>query len=224
MAKRKLKDKAIELRKNGLSYSQIRNKISVSKSSLSLWLRNHSLSQKHLLYLKQKSGQQRVERHRITMLKKRSLRLNDVYKSVRKKVGHLSKREFFLAGLFLYWGEGSKRNMYELAVSNTDPAMIRFFIKWFDDMNISREKMRATLHVYKDMEAEKYIAIWSKELDLPPSAFTKPFVKKTNLSEITYRTGFQFGTCMLRVYGRDIAEPIHMALRMFQQEMFARVA
>ena len=40
------KNKAIELRKQGLSYKEILEQISVAKSSLSLWLRNVGLSKK----------------------------------------------------------------------------------------------------------------------------------------------------------------------------------
>jgi orotate phosphoribosyltransferase-like protein len=46
MAKYELKQKVLELRKQGKSYSQIRQELKVSKGSLSLWLRGKSLSKK----------------------------------------------------------------------------------------------------------------------------------------------------------------------------------
>jgi len=221
MARRDFKEKAIDFCKKGMSYSQIREKVLVSKSSLSLWLRDYPLSAGQQNQLKFKN-QQRIEKHRATMLQKRNERLDKVYKIVRDKLGSLTDREFFIAGLFLYWGEGSKGNMYELAVSNTDPAMLRFFVKWFKCLGVSKDKIRVTLHIYADMEAKKYLEIWSKQIKLPLTAFTQPYVKSSNFRDINYKTGFNYGTCMLRVYGRDIAEPIHMAIRLLQREMFLR--
>ena len=48
------KNKAIELRKQGLSYKEILEQISVAKSSLSLWLRNVGLSKKQKQRLTEK--------------------------------------------------------------------------------------------------------------------------------------------------------------------------
>ncbi len=45
IAKQKEKNKAIELRKQGLSYREILGQISVAKSSLSLWLKSVKLAQ-----------------------------------------------------------------------------------------------------------------------------------------------------------------------------------
>jgi transcriptional regulator with XRE-family HTH domain len=48
------KTKAIKLRKQGLSYSEIIKKIDVSRSTLSLWLRDISLSNNARLSLEEK--------------------------------------------------------------------------------------------------------------------------------------------------------------------------
>ena len=48
MAKRLLKQKAIELRKRGFSYSHIRKEVKVSKSTLSIWLAGMPLSRERI--------------------------------------------------------------------------------------------------------------------------------------------------------------------------------
>ncbi len=48
MAKIKEREKAIELRKKGMSYSQIREKLGTPKSTLSNWLKDHPLSKERI--------------------------------------------------------------------------------------------------------------------------------------------------------------------------------
>ncbi len=196
MALRKKKSEAIRLRREGASYSQIQKRIGVSKSTLSLWLRDMPLSEKRLRSLRDFSAV-RIEHFRESMRRKREVRHEAVYQRVSAEVANLSRRDIFIAGLFLYWGEGGKTADATTVLSNNDPAMIRFFILWLESLGASRERMRVYLHLYSDMDLKKELAYWSRELSLPPSAFRKPHVKKSKRSELTYVQKFSHGTCNL---------------------------
>ena len=128
MALREKKAEAIRLRKDGATYSEIKAILNVSKSSLSLWLQDMPLSEERMREVRDKNPR-RIEHFRETMQRKREVRLHKVRTAMADEIGKLSKREIYIAGLFLYWGEGSKGNRYEVSVSNTDPAMMRFFLK-----------------------------------------------------------------------------------------------
>jgi len=52
--KLELKEKAIDLRKQGLSYSEIRKTVRVSKSTLSFWCRDVAISEEQALRLYKK--------------------------------------------------------------------------------------------------------------------------------------------------------------------------
>lgn len=101
MAYRKEKDLAIRMRKSGMSYSQIREKVHVSKSTLSLWLGNYLLTQKRLRELRDISPQ-RIESFRATMKKKREIRIAIQEKKVVQDLAKLSHRELFVAGFFCF--------------------------------------------------------------------------------------------------------------------------
>ena len=122
MTRIKEKNKAIQLRKKGLSYSQIKTELGISKSTLSGWLYNMPLSEKRIKELNS-DNPMRIERYRNTMLKKREGRLEKVFNNVSKNIGKLNNRELLLAGLFLYWGEGGKVSKYMTTFSNTDSEM-----------------------------------------------------------------------------------------------------
>lgn len=52
MARRIDKNKAIKMRESGMSYSQIKAELGVSKSTLSLWLRDLPLSDERIRELR----------------------------------------------------------------------------------------------------------------------------------------------------------------------------
>jgi len=213
MARTKDKSKAIELRKEGMSYSQIKAELGISKSTLSGWLNNMPLSEKRIRELRDFSPM-RIERCRNTKLKKRQARLDSVYGIVAKDIGILSKRDLFLAGLFLYWGEGTKVNKYSTAFTNTDPTMVKFFVKWITTcFDIKKSDLDILLHLYEDMNIKGATKFWSKELDIPLSQFKKPYIKESKLSGLTYKNGFGRGTCNVRIGGRNLAEYINQALK-----------
>jgi hypothetical protein len=65
-----------------MSYSQIKQAIGVSKSTLSGWLKDYPLSKERIDELRGKS-ERRIERYRETMRKKREKRLLDIYEKER---------------------------------------------------------------------------------------------------------------------------------------------
>lgn len=210
-ALRKEKLTAIRMRKEGASYSQIREKLKVSKSSLSLWLRNMPLSKKRLGEL-QGFNAVRIEKYRETRRRTREDRWAKVRETAKKDIGPLSKRELFLAGLFLYWGEGGKTKAAATTISNTDPAVILFFMRWLKLFKVPRDRLRIHVHLYADMNVQKELEYWSKTLKLPLSSFRKPYIKKSNRAGLTYMQKFTHGTCNLIYENRDVSEYVLQSL------------
>jgi len=212
MARKEDKQKAITMRKKGMSYSQIKEKLGVSKSTLSGWLYGMPLSEKRIREL-QADNPIRIERYRNTMRIKKEARLKEVYEKVSKDIGNFSKRDLFLAGLFLYWGEGTKAQNSSVVLTNTNPAMLKFFIKWLELFNIKRKGLKIKLHLYSDMNIKQSLDFWSKELKIPISQFRKPYIKKTNSKLITYKNGFGKGTCCVMFENRDLWEYVIMGMK-----------
>lgn len=215
MQRREDKQKAIELRKLGYSYSQIKEKIGVNKSTLSGWLYHMPLSENRIRELRGLSPK-RIERYRNTMRLKKERRLQEQYDLVSKDIGILSKREIFIAGLFLFWGEGGKTPNGMTALSNTDPSVLIFFKQWLKILNVPEEKMRVRLQLYSDMDIQRATKYWLDILQLPPESLRKPYIKKSNLKDITYRTGFGHGTCMILVANKVLNDYILMGIKRLQ--------
>lgn len=215
MADLKLRAKAINLRLNGFTYGQIKRKLGLSKSTLSDWLRNLPLTEDQLKKLalnREISEDIRVEKFRDTFRKKRLRRLQEILNEQVGELLPLSEKELLIAGLFLYWGEGEKKHG-RIAISNTDPRIVKFAIYWMtDSLKIPKDKIKATLHLYKDMDVYETTKFWSNVLDIPPTQFNKPYVKTSNKEGLTYK-GFGHGTCRLYAGSVPLSERVAMAIK-----------
>lgn len=204
--------RALELRKLGRSYSQIKAELGLSKSTLSLWLRQYPLSKDKIRLLRD-VNEVRIERYRQTMQRKRDAKLLDYYNEGKNLLLPFSKKELFIAGLFLYWGEGGKTLKHTVSINNTDPAVIKFAIYWMvESLNIPKEKIQVYLHLYSDMVSEQETEYWSKELNMPKQQFAKPYVKESKRADLDQK-GFGHGTCGVRVYNTVIKEKILMTIQ-----------
>lgn len=215
MANNILRDQAVKLRLGGATYGQIKRDLGVSKSTLSSWLRNLALNSEQLRKLsnnKLLSKDLRIEKYRQTRKKQRLQRLQSVLEEQNKNILPLSERELFIAGVFLYWGEGEKRHGC-ISISNTDPRIVKFALYWMVEiLKIPKNKIAANLHLYKDMSISESIAFWAKELGLPIDQFRKPYIKKSNKEGLTYKS-FGHGTCRLYAGSVSLSEKVAMSIK-----------
>ena len=70
MARFKDHQKALDLRKQGMSYTQIKKTLKVGKSTLSVWLRKYPLSKERIKELRN-NNERRIEKFRETMKQKK---------------------------------------------------------------------------------------------------------------------------------------------------------
>lgn len=215
MARTQDKQKALALRQKGYSYSQIKEELNVSKSTLSSWLQDYPLSEQKIKELRDWNPR-RIENYRNTMRKKREQKLFEAYKEMSGKIKELSSRELFLAGLFLYWAEGSKTKNSSIGLTNTNPNMLKFYIKWLDLFGVKKDQLRVSLHLYSDMDIKQQEKYWSKQLSIPISQFRKSYIKNTKLSSITYHNGFGQGTCSVIVDSARLTEKVMMGIKYIQ--------
>lgn len=210
---REKKRMAIKLRLAGKSYTEIRSRVSVSKSTLSYWLNNYPLTSKQIDALTGRYKAKQIENYRITVRKRRELRLSQIYQKEAKKLLPLSKRELLIAGLFLYLGEGGKRGNGSIIVSNTDPNIVKFVLRWYTKvLKIPKEKIRVSLQLYVDMDIQKEMTFWSRLLGIPLINFWKPYIKKSHTTDIDH-SGYKHGTCGLYHGNARLFEKIMMGIK-----------
>ncbi|HSX40517.1 MAG TPA: hypothetical protein VLF68_02795 [Candidatus Saccharimonadales bacterium] len=215
MAKRILREQAIQLRLQGKTYGQIKRELGIQKSTLSGWLRKLPLTdtqQEILSKNREMNLDLGREKYRETRQKQRLERLQKIFSQQENALLPLTARELFLAGVFLYWGEGEKTHGV-VSISNTDPRVVVFALLWMTkSLKIPKEKIKIQLHLYKDMDSEDAINFWSKKLAISKEQFRKPYIKKSNREGLTYKS-FGHGTCKLYFGSVLLSEKIAMSIK-----------
>lgn len=181
MSKVQEKQKAIRLRKSGYTYNEISKKLLIAKSSLSLWLKDLPLTEKEKSYLKSRRDSN-ITKGRIRAAsanRENRLERERVYVEDAKRVFNENERHsLFLVGVALYWAEGSKRDD-SCSFMNSDPQMLRVFIKWLGLFKIKTTDLDCSLHIHKHYAHEHCENFWSEYL-LVPVETIKIYFKRDN--------------------------------------------
>lgn len=206
MALKKLKEKTIALRKQGLSYSEILKMIPVAKSTLSDWLRSVGLSKSQ----KQKLTQKKLDAiHKGAEMKReiRERKTKIVKAKAISEVGPINNRDLWLLGTMLYWAEGAKEKKYDVSVgvkfSNSDPLMIKLFLKWLKENIKLRDNeivFELYLHVNYLNVRHKVVRYWAEVTGYPVEKFDKVYYKRHNINPKRRKTGHNYhGQLIIKV-------------------------
>ena len=105
--------------------------------------------------------------------------------------------------------------MTEVSLSNTDPAVIKFFIHWAKEcLGVPSEKINFRLHLYDDMDIDAATSFWVETLKVSKSQFSKPYIKKSLRSDVIYnKGGFGHGTCNARIYDARLSERVILGIK-----------
>lgn len=173
------KFKAQELRKQGLSYQEILQKISVSKSTISLWCKDIQLTKRQKLRLinNKHFGQRKGSLVAAENKKNARIERTEAIKGLAKKdVGEIINRDKFIAGIALYAAEGTKSDGHA-AFTNSDPQLIKFMMDWFLTWaKVPIEKLRGAIWIHEGLDEIKAKKFWSSLTGIPRSQFHKTYV------------------------------------------------
>lgn len=167
--------RCLQLRKQGLSYSEIGSVIPVAKSTLQNWLTlsGLTLTKEHIeLQLRKRIEKKQVatEASRITRNNKREQVLIATIRTYEKYFTNA----FFVAGVMLYQAEGSKGT--ECRFSNSDYRLIEIFTQFIEKFfSVDKEKgMKFSLFIHETRrhDLQRIRNFWSRKLSVPEKYFT----------------------------------------------------
>ncbi|OGE94603.1 MAG: hypothetical protein A3B10_00375 [Candidatus Doudnabacteria bacterium RIFCSPLOWO2_01_FULL_44_21] len=221
---RKDKEKAIELRIQGKSYSTINRELGISKSTLSDWFKGVSWSES----LKERLTAKQIETSRekiILMNLANKEKWDRWHEECRNEAivefSDLKSNPLFISGLMLYWGEGDKNlKNGKVRITNSDPEMIKIFCMFLKKvLIIPNHKITARLLLYPDLIDGPQKRFWSKLIELPIERFRKS----------TYIIGrhptrrLSYGVCSIDVYSRKLKEKILKWSELYRQYLISGV-
>ncbi len=103
----------------------------------------------------------------------------------------------FGMGIGLYWGEGTKANKNAVRLGNSDPILIKIFIKFLDSFfGVKKDKLKFQLQVFSDLDVESVINYWIKLLGIKRDQLYKTIITP-HRSLGTYRKRSSYGVMTL---------------------------
>lgn len=178
------KERAVQLRKEGKTYSEILALVPVAKSTLSIWLREIGIAKRQT----QKFTERRILAQKRGAQSRRSQRLmatREIFLKTSSEVGRISKRELWLIGTILYWAEGSKQKDWNVSQSlqftNSDPFMIKLYLKWlYECLNLKPKDIKANLFLHEKStnRLDEIINYWNEVAGLRGLFSDKVFLKR----------------------------------------------
>ncbi len=191
-----IKKKVIELRKLGYSYSYIKTKFALSKSTLSKWLSDIEFKPNEYTLDKIKEARLASTLHKIKI---KFENIEKAKKQSEKDINYLTKRDIMMIGIGIYIGEGSK-TINLTRIINSDPKVIKFTIKWFKTcFGIKNKNFAIRLHIYPDNKEEDCINFWSKETKIPRDQFYKCTIDKRTDKKIRNINKLPYGTAHMTI-------------------------
>lgn len=198
MKKLFLKEKAIELRKLGYSYSYIQKQIGISKSTLSDWLCG-------LPYKPNKETLDKIIKARLlaneAQRAKKRKSISDAREVSIKDIGKFTKRDLFMLGIGIYIGEGTKTANF-VRITNSDSKIIKTTISWFKKcFDLQNNNFSIRIHLYPDVDQDKAISFWSKETGLSRKSFLSTVIDTRTDKKKKKNGKLPYGTAHLSVKG-----------------------
>ncbi|MEX1028069.1 MAG: hypothetical protein WD049_08715 [Candidatus Paceibacterota bacterium] len=209
------KAKAIELRREGWSYTQIMSSLGLtSKGTLSHWFKDLELSSES----KRKLSKNLQDAHRRGLFKANQRKKEKVVRengeayrkgkalAKRAKVGE--KNRLLLIATALYWGEGTKfynHRTASLSFSNADPKMIRVYLRFLREvLGVLEDRIKVGVYVHQNVDVEKAKKYWQSITKISPDSFFVVRAFSRASKQVRDKNKLCHGTLAIRVNDRKL--------------------
>ena len=159
--------RARELRAKAWTLADIAGELGVSKSSVSLWVRDVEFTPQPRRTARRR-GPNVLQRRKAAEIE--ALRVDGIL-----RLGVLSEQAFLAAGAALYAGEGAKRDGH-VDFANSDAKMVAFFCAWLRHfIHIDESRLRVTVYLHQGLDIQSAERFWSEVTGVPLAQFRKPY-------------------------------------------------
>jgi hypothetical protein len=180
--------KAIRLRKQGKSYNEIVKILTVPKSTLSGWLKNVEIPERiknEILSKAKKTWAKNITEYNKNKSRAARERWIEMAEHAKKEVKKITKRELWLVGIALYWGEGGKKDNWAIKFCNSDPEMVAVMIRFFREAcSVPKEKLKPSIQIHRNINEPTAKKYWSKVSGLPEKCFRKTLFQAPKSSKM----------------------------------------
>jgi len=180
-----LREQAALLRRQGKSRRQIKEMLGfISNSTLNQILRDEPLPPEQAgpgYAESRRRAAEGVERYWAAERPARAAARAAISAAAAAQVGKLTDREIIIAGAIAYWCEGTKSKPYRIDQNvrflNSDPGLIKFFLKFLDKAGVSRQRLRFRVYIHERADVQAATRYWANVTEAAPDQFARAVIK-----------------------------------------------
>lgn len=196
--------KAREMRRSGMSIRDIAGRVAVSKSTVSKWCLDITLTPVQVSKLEEGKAAGFMRRRLLASSKNRERKLeilkqDDVW--AKELIRRVSNREILFVVIALYWAEGSKSESTSgFLFVNSDPEMILMMKRFLvSSMGISLMDIRCRIQINEIHKPRIDIVLnfWKNLLELDYGQIKQPYFIKARPHKVYENYDSYFGVCRL---------------------------
>ncbi|MGV9389046.1 hypothetical protein ACWDQL_07910 [Streptomyces olivaceus] len=197
-AKDDVRDRARELRLQGWTYDQIQVELGCSKSSISLWVRDLPRPERREPSEQAKLAARKRWEHELAI---RDEVRRQTKEAAARQIGNMTDRDLFMAGIALYWAEGTKDKPYDrrenVLFVNSDAGVIKLYLAWLRLLGVEQDRLayRVMIHVTADVESAK--RYWADLVGVDVPRLQKTTIKKHNPKTVRKNVGADYRGCLV---------------------------
>lgn len=198
--------------KRGHSYKEIHKNLKVSKTTINHWFKKLPKKDQENIKKHRIKNWQKAYRKTAKKIKKETKRKEKkIQKKAAGEVGEISKRELFLIGLALYWGEGNKREKNQIQFTNSDPKMISLMMRFFRKIyQVKEEKFYMQMVLHEGVSTEIALKFWSKLTNVSREQFKKPCFSISKRSKGKRNPKrLPYGTLQIRILDKNLTHTLY---------------
>ncbi|RKR88634.1 Homeodomain-like domain-containing protein [Micromonospora pisi] len=182
-AKDEVRARALRLREEGWSVTEIATELDVAKSTAYQWVKHLPLDPDSPRARRRQAHSRRMTDARwAEHRRERDERQAAVHAAEVDRLGRLSERELLLIGAAIYWCEGSKskpwRRNDRLTFTNSDPGLLALFLRFLDACGVDRRTPSYRLSIHESADVEAATSWWIEVLGLPVDRVRAPTLKR----------------------------------------------
>ncbi len=199
-AKDDLHVKARLLRAQGHTYVEIATDLGVSRSSVSLWVRDMPRVGRISTTESRERMTEGLTKFRAEERLRRDARRQAISAHAATEIGDLSDRETLIGGAIAYWCEGAKNKPYRrddrVAFINSDPRLIAFFLRFLAVAGVAPERLKCYVSIHESADVAGAQRFWRDVTGLPDEQFGHPTIKRHNPKTPRRNTGEDYHGCL----------------------------
>jgi len=119
-------------------------------------------------------------------------------------------------GLGIWWGEGYKRHQGAVRVGNSDPRLLKAFIKFLKIIcGVKDEKLLFGLQIFSDIEPRVAKRYWVKELKVSSKRFLPKVVITPKRGQGTYKHRSKYGVLTIYCINTKLRKVMDMLMEKY---------